>query len=89
MSQYGSVLQGGSCNGTSMNSTISITDTEVDLLIRTFKVRVSESVGIVRHVRGVPVTVLVRILEPQCKRITRFLVIGIWYQPFMILLNFI
>ncbi len=38
------------------------TDTKVVSPIRTFKVRKSESVRIVIHVRGVPVTVLVRIV---------------------------
>ncbi len=59
-------VRGGPGNGTSTDSTISITNTNFDSLIRTFKARISESVRIESHVRGVPVTVLVRILGPQC-----------------------
>jgi len=45
---------------------ISTTDIEVDSLIRTFKVRISESIRMVNHVRGVKVKVLERIPGPQC-----------------------
>jgi len=41
---------------------IRLTNTEVESLIRTFKVRISKSVQMVNHASGVPVTVQVRIL---------------------------
>jgi len=52
-------MQGGPSNSIDPDSTIPITDTEVDLLIRTL-VWINESVRIMNHARGVPVTVLVR-----------------------------
>ncbi len=43
---------GGLGNDTSMDSTILITDTKVDSLIRTFKERITESVQIVSQSRS-------------------------------------
>ena len=53
-------VRGGPGNSTGTDTAISTTDTEVDSLIRTLRVRK------VNHVRGVPVTVLVRIPGPEC-----------------------
>jgi len=58
----------GPGNDTSTDSIITITDTQADSLIRTKKVRISESVQIVNRVRVVLVTALVRIPGPQCIR---------------------
>ena len=56
----------GPGNGTGTDSAISTTDTKANSLIRTQKVRIKESVRMVNHERGVPVTVLVLIPGPQC-----------------------
>ena len=46
--------------------------TEVDSLIRTQKVRISESIRTMNHVRRVPVTAPVRIPIPRCRSIKVF-----------------